>query len=83
MLYTTSSRHLERSVILHDCYCAVLTLRHETRFTLIRLHSPWLEPSCQTEITDLQLTIGVNEEISRFKIAMQNVGRVDVLLKSA
>ena len=35
--------------------------------------------SSQTEIADLEIASGVEEKIRRLQIAMQNVGRVDVL----
>jgi hypothetical protein len=37
------------------------------------------EASCQPEITDLQLAIRVNQQVSGLQIAMKHIGRVDVL----
>ena len=36
------------------------------------------EASRKTEIANLELTVGVNEQIARFEITVKNVGRVDV-----
>jgi hypothetical protein len=38
-----------------------------------------LEPSSQTKVTDLQLAVGIDEQVSRLEISVQHVGRVDVL----
>ena len=56
-----------------------LTFRHEPSLTLIRLHRPRLEPSRQAKVADFQLAIGVNEQVSRFEITVEDIGRVDVL----
>ena len=37
------------------------------------------ETSGQTKITNLKLTVGVNEQVTRLEITMQDVGAVDVL----
>ena len=37
------------------------------------------ETSGQTEIANLKLAVGVNEQVTRLKITMQNIGAVDVL----
>ena len=37
------------------------------------------ETSGQTEIANLKLAVGVNEQVTRLKITMQDVGAVDVL----
>jgi hypothetical protein len=37
------------------------------------------ETSGQTKIADLKLAVGVNEQVTRLKITMQDVGAVDVL----
>lgn len=36
------------------------------------------DSSCQTEIANLQFTVGIHKQIARLQIAMENVGRVDV-----
>jgi hypothetical protein len=50
--------------------------------SLIRLHRSRLEASREPKVANLQLAIGVDEQISRLEIAMQDIGRVDVLLIS-
>ena len=37
------------------------------------------ESSCQTKVANLELAVGVNEEVARLKISMEDVGRVNVL----
>lgn len=43
---------------------------------LFRVHG---EASCQTKIADLEFAVGVHEEITGLEIAVEDVGRVDVL----
>jgi hypothetical protein len=38
-----------------------------------------LETPGETKVTDFELAVGVDEEVSRFEIAVEDVGRVDVL----
>jgi hypothetical protein len=56
-----------------------LTLRHESSLTLFGLDDTRLEPSSETEIADLQFTIGIDEQVSGFQISVKDVGRVDIL----
>lgn len=37
------------------------------------------EASCKAEVADLQLTVGVHEQVAGFEIPVEHVGRVDVL----
>ena len=56
-----------------------LTFSHEPRLTLLSLYRSRLKSSCQTEIANLELTIGVNEQVARLEITVQHVSTVDVL----
>ena len=60
----------------HDFRCAVPPRRdvlgHES--LLLRL----VEPAREPEIANLELAIGVHEQVARLEIAVQHVGRVDV-----
>lgn len=56
-----------------------LTLGHESSLTLLGLYDTRLEASSKTEITDLQLAVGIDQQISGFQISVQDVGRVYVL----
>lgn len=38
-----------------------------------------LESSGQAKVANLELTVGIDEEVSRFQISMQHTGGVDVL----
>jgi hypothetical protein len=63
----------------HDLWCSVPSrcnvLRHVARI-LIRVDA---ETSRQTEIANLELTVGINQQVARFEIAMQHICAVDVL----
>ena len=37
------------------------------------------EASCQTKVGNLQLAVGIDEQVTRLQITMKDVGRVDVL----
>ena len=60
----------------HDFRCAVPPRRdvlgHES--LLLRL----VEPAGEPEIANLELAIGVHEQVARLEITVQHVGRVDV-----
>lgn len=36
-------------------------------------------PSCEAKVTDFQFTIGVDEEIGRFEVPMENICGVNVI----
>lgn len=56
-----------------------LTLGHEPRLTLLGLDRSRLEPSGQTKVADLQLAVGIDQQVSGLEVPVQHVGRVDVL----
>ena len=41
--------------------------------------SPRRVPSCKTEVADLEFAVGVNQEVARLEVTMNNVSRVNVL----
>lgn len=62
----------------HDLGCTIPSgcniLGHVPRIFL-RVHR---ETSGQSKIANLQLTIGIDQQVTRFQIAMENVGRVNI-----
>lgn len=49
--------------------------RHVARI-LLRIRR---KATCKTEITNFELAISIDQQIARLQIAVQNIGRVDVL----
>ena len=41
--------------------------------------SPRRVSSCETEVADLELTVGVDQEVTRLEVTMNDVGGVNVL----
>lgn len=52
-----------------DVFCHVAGI-------LIRVNR---EATGKTEITDLEFAVGVDEQVARFQVSVQHIGRVDVL----
>jgi hypothetical protein len=42
-----------------------------------------LEPPGETKVADLELAVGVDEQVPRLEIAVEDVGRVDVLSEAS
>lgn len=71
-------------------FCVALEAQHDLRGSvpprgdvlghvprvLLRVHG---EASGQTKVANLELAVGVDEEIARLQIAMEDIGGVDVL----
>ena len=39
----------------------------------------WISHASQTKVTDLEITRGVQQQVARLQISVENIGRVDVL----
>jgi hypothetical protein len=72
---TTSSLHLSSAP-------AALSSIPDRRLTFGQLHllvltllaRDWLEPSRQAKVADLELAIGVDEEVAGFEISVYDIG---------
>ena len=60
-----------------------LTLRQLQIVILPLLARYRLVSSCQPEVADLKLAIGVDKEVARFQISVDDIGRMDVLRSAA
>jgi hypothetical protein len=47
-------------------------LGHEALLLLL------VETTSKTKVADLELTVGIDEKVSRFEVAVEDIGRVDV-----
>lgn len=56
-----------------------LTLGHEAGLPLLGLHDAALEATRKAKVADLELAVGVDKEVSGLEVAVEDVGRVDVL----
>ena len=79
-----------RASCIHTGFCVALETQHDLRSSVppssnVFGHVPCVllgvhrKASCQTEIANLELAIGVYEKITRLEVAVEDVGRVDVL----
>lgn len=56
-----------------------LTLSQSRLVVLVSLPIGRSEPPSQAEVADLELAIRVDEEVTRFQISVDDVGRMNVL----
>jgi hypothetical protein len=63
----------------HDLRSSVPSRRNIFSHVACILFGVDAETSGQTEIANLELTVGVDEQVTRLEITMQNVGAVNVL----
>ena len=81
----TAETHIVRKA-QHDLWCTVPPcrniLRHEALVrcapALVRA-TTWLVPTRETKVADLQLAVGVHEQVARLEITVQHIRGVDVL----
>ena len=62
----------------HDLGCAIPSGGNIFRHVACVLFWVHREASCQTKITNFQLTVRVDQEIARLQVSMEDIGRVDV-----
>ena len=67
-----AGKHPGLSCSACDAYGRVCALE------LIQNHARWILNARETEVADLELTVGIDEEVARLEITMENVCGMDV-----